>query len=253
MTTTKQAQIPWIKYSGQVDRQLAAHGVTDEKIDALVRSLEGQEDSAALRRYRTTTTSVVEERQLVRSSGFGSSTRAVNGASDKQKALIDKLLTERVHSYTEEDVVEAKADWRLTRKMIDFLLAPSTPRVQRTPAPVVVETPAEPARNRLDFSVILDGNYAVRADGVVKFYRISTGRNGFKRVQIRASEELHPVHWKAGIAIMHQIVEAGLAESRMLFVTELERCCKCGRSLTEEESRINARVNGGYGPDCANK
>ncbi len=85
---------------------------------------------------------------------------------------------------------------------------------------------------------------------MVKFYRVSTSKTGFKNVQVRASDELHMLLAKAGIAVLHRIVEAGLPESQMLFVTELERCCKCGRSLTDEQSRVNARVNGGYGPDC---
>jgi hypothetical protein len=122
------------------------------------------------------------------------------------------------------------------------------------PAPVEVSTPpATPARTRLNFKAIPDGNYAVREGGVVKFYRVSTGKSGFKNVQVRASDELHMLLGKAGIAVLHRIVEAGLAKSQMLFVTELERCCKCGRSLTDENSRTNARVNGGYGPDCVGK
>lgn len=258
MTTTTKTprQIPWLKYSAEVDAQLSAHGITDEVIDAYVRSLPNGSDPVALRRYRQSGTPVVEEfhQPAARPAASQNITKATNGASPKQVILIDKLLTERVHSYTEEDVVAAKADWRLTRKMIDFLLAPSTPRVQRTAAPVV-ETPAapvEPVRERLDFSAIPDGNYAIHVGDVVKFYRVSTNK-GYKNVQVRASDALFMQYGKAGIAILHRIVEAGLAESRMLFVTELDRCCKCGRSLTDEESRANARVNGGYGPDCAGK
>ena len=255
MTTTTKTprQTPWLRYSADVDAQLAVHGITDEVIDTYVRSLPNGSDPAALRRYRTSGAPVVEEfhqpRPLAQSST--NITKTTSGASPKQVILIDKLLGEKVHAYTEEQVKEAKDDWRLTRKMIDFLLAAPRRPYQ---APVQVEIAPAPVRARLDFSTILDGNYAVRTeDGVIKFYRVSTNKNGFKNVQVRASDELHSVQWKAGIAIMHQIVEAGLAESRMLFVTELERCCKCGRSLTDEESRTNARVNGGYGPDCVNK
>jgi hypothetical protein len=262
MTTTTKTprQIPWLKYSADVDAQLAAHGITDAKIDAYVRSLPDTEmvRPRTINGAQTYRDAGSDERHTV---GYGGERTyaarpdtTVNGASPKQVILIDKLLTERVHSYTEEDVVAAKADWRLTRKMIDFLLAPSTPRVQRTAAPVVETpvTPVEPARDRLDFSAIPDGNYAIRVGDVVKFYRVSTNK-GYKNVQVRASDALFMQYGKAGIAILHRIVEAGLAESRMLFVAELDRCCKCGRSLTDEESRANARVNGGYGPDCAGK
>lgn len=252
--TTKRASVPWLRYSADVDDQLAAHGVTDESIDAYVRSLPNGSDPAALRRYRTSSAPVIEEfhQSPARPAVSQNITKATNGASPKQVILIDKLLGEKVHTYTEEQVKEAKADWRKTRPMIDFLLAaPRRPYQALVQVEVLAEETAKPAA-RLDFSAIPDGNYAIRVGEVVKFYRVSTNK-GFKNVQVRASDQLFMQYGRAGIAILHRIVEAGLAESRMLFVTELDRCCKCGRSLTDEESRANARVNGGYGPDCVGK
>jgi len=111
---------------------------------------------------------------------------------------------------------------------------------QSAPVPVQTKAPA-----RLDFSSIPDGNYAIRTDGVVKFYRVYT--NGkWKNVQVRASDQLFDVRGPGGIAILHAIVKAGLAESQMLFATELGRCYICGRTLTDEESRAR-----GTGPVCA--
>lgn len=130
---------------------------------------------------------------------------------------------------------------------IKWGLAITGPLPKRTPAAPA----AAPTSARFDFKSVSDGNYAVREDDVVKFYRVSTGKTGFKRVQVRASDQLWPVSAKGGAVVLRKIAEAGLAASRLLFVTELERCCKCYKSLTDEESRRNARTNGGYGPDCA--
>ncbi len=108
-------------------------------------------------------------------------------------------------------------------------------------------TPVPAAPVRLDFSAIPDGNYAVRQDGVVKFYRVST-KGRFKNVQVRASDALHMQYGKAGIAILHRIVAAGLEASQMLFATELGCCWMCGKTLTDEESRAQ-----GVGPICREK
>jgi hypothetical protein len=243
-TTTKSRQLPWLRYSEEVDRQIAAH-TTAAQIDSYVsRAVSGAQT------YRDAGTN---EDYTVDYGGERSysvnpprpAAKTVNGASPKQKDLIDKLLGEKVHTYTETDVEAAKDDWRLTRTMIDTLLAaprrPWEPKVE-----VQAEVaPAAPVRARLDFSSIPDGNYAVRVDGVVKFYRVSTGRNGYKNVQVRASDELFMKFGKAGIAILHQIVEAGLVESQMLYANELGRCWRCGKTLTDEVSRDR-----GMGPDC---
>lgn len=246
-TTTKPRALPWLKYSSEVDAQIAAH-TTQAQIDAYVpRTVSGAQtyrDAGSSEDYTVgyggeRSYSVNPPRPVA---------KTVNGASPKQKDLIDKLLAEKVHSYTETDVEAAKADWRLTRKMIDTLLAaprrPWEPKVE-TLTEVATEVPA---RVRLDFSSIPDGNYAIKVDGVVKFYRVSTGRNGYKNVQVRASDELFMKFGKAGIAILHQIVEAGLAESQMLYANELGRCWRCGKTLTDQASRDR-----GMGPDCAAK
>lgn len=120
----------------------------------------------------------------------------------------------------------------------------------KTPAPVAA-APAK-VQERLDFDAIKAGNYAVPDhNGVIKFYRVYK-KGGYTNVQVRASDALYPQKGKAGIAILWRIWLYGLEKSQMLFVTELGRCCRCGRSLTDEESRANALVNGGLGPDCVN-
>lgn len=172
-------------------------------------------------------------------------------ASDAQKRLIDALLVERNYTaLTTEQIDKIKLDKSQSSRFIKFLLG--LPKIEAQPV-VEVQEPVAPVRARLDFSAIKDGNYAVREESDrVRFYRVSTGSNGFKRVQERASDALFPVQGRGGIAILHKIMKAGLAESGLLFALELGRCCRCGRSLTDEESRANAKVNGGLGPDCVN-
>lgn len=227
-TTTSPRALPWLKYSAEVDAQIAA---------GIARN--------ANRQPVGVTGSIPRQETRV-PAPVSTSTPAVNGASDKQKNFINNLLNERVHTYTEAEVIEAKDDWRKTRKMIDFLIA--APRQSRQ-APVQVEIPESASvRDRLDFSTIPDGNYALHGEGdEIKFYRVST--NGqWKNVQVRASDNLFPTHGRQGIAILHKIVEFGLAESQMLFATKLERCWMCGRSLTNEVSRAR-----GTGDECASK
>lgn len=233
-TTTSPRALPWLQYSAVVDAQIAA---------GIARN--------ANRQPVGVTGSVPRQETRV-SAPVSTSTPTVNGASDKQKNLIDALLTEKVHSYTEAEVIVAKADWRETRKMIDFLIA--APRQPRQ-APVQVEAPElAPVRDRLDFSAILDGNYAIPGDDEdeIKFYRVSrnTSADGrvWTNVQARASDDLYRIPFRAGIAVLHKIVAYGLEESQMLFAAKLERCWKCGRSLTDKLSRER-----GQGPDCWEK
>lgn len=234
--TTKIRTFPWLRYSEQVDRQIAA-GIAANQ----ARTQNGTpsyRDAGSSERY---TVGYGGERIYAQSAPAKDYT-----PSEAQVRFLNNLLDEREHSYTEAQIAEGKADWRKIRPMLDALKAAPRRAYQapvETPAPV-----ATPTRTRLDFSAITDGNYAIRADGVVKFYRVSTSKGGYKNVQVRASDALYMQYGKAGIAILHRIVEAGLEESRMLFATELERCWRCGKTLTDEESRAR-----GMGPDCASK
>lgn len=207
--------LPWIRYSEDVTRWLDSHLGGADRTKILDRFCEDVQGPAATVQIRP----------------------AAEPATAPMIQFIDNLLAEREHPPLADDVIESiKADKAQAHRFITFLKA--QPRV-------VVEAPA---RVRLDFKAISDGNYAVRKDGVVKFYRVSTSKTGFKNVQVRASDDLHMLSAKAGIAVLHHIVEAGLAESRMLFATELGRCWRCGKSLTDEESRAR-----GMGPDCASR
>lgn len=245
---------PWLRYSEDVARQIDAHLSQADREAIKNGTFEfpyefyNRPQPPTAPESTTTNSPVVADRA-------GSTTKtaapAVNGASQKQAKLIDALLVEKMHDYTVGQVVEAKADWRLTRKMIDFLLA--APR--KTSQTLVVETlveVAKPKQERFDFNSVPDGNYAFfegdPADDLVKFYRVST--NGtWKNLAARASDTLYPIkNTSAKVAIMRRILEVGLDECRTLFVQKLDRCWMCGRHLTNDESRAI-----GMGPDCASK
>ena len=261
MTTTKttskgDVRVPWGRINEQMEATLAAHGVTDEKIQARVQAHLAAQAAGAPRR-------VVGGAEMYRDHGtredytvgYGGERNYSRPAapvrdytpSDAQIGYLEGLLAKREHSYTDEQIAAGKADWREIRPMIDALkVAPW--RTSKAEAAPVVETSA-PA-GRIDFKAIPDGNYAVPGEGdVIHFYRVSTKSNGFKKVQIRASDNLWDTrNFKQDVAILHQIVSYGLEASQMLFATKLERCWMCGRSLTNDVSRAR-----GTGDECASK
>lgn len=255
-TDTRPRALPWALWNEELERTIAER-TTPEQVEAVYQ--------AYLRGEYAHTPRVVNRTPTYRDHNSESYTvgcggdrnhqafapRSSNPISDKQKSFIRSLATERdltklvpgldgtsIDTYT---TVQASA---LIKRLLEL------PKLQAA-APVAKAAP-EPApasaRTRLDFSAIPDGNYAICVDGVVKFYRVSTSKRGFKNVQVRASDQLFMQFGKAGIAILHRIVEAGLEASQMLFATELGCCWRCGRTLTDEESRAR-----GMGPDCASK
>jgi hypothetical protein len=98
-----------------------------------------------------------------------------------------------------------------------------------------------------------DGRYALRADGVVKFYHVSTGKPGTQWagmtfIKIRASDDLHPIRNRAERERILSEIAENAHEAEILYGQELGRCYRCGRTLTDETSRSL-----GIGPDCRNK
>jgi len=245
-TSTGPKALPWSRYSEDVDRQIAA-GVARE----------------AARGFRTTTVNGTPSYRDAGSSecytvGYGGErhyqTRPatpVKMATDPQKSYLRDLVVKvgRLPGHvaldldTEIDAMTSRqASAAIDRCLATIKAAPVVSAPAQTP-------PATPARARLNFAEILDGNYAIdEGDDLIKFYRVSTSKSGFKNVQVRASDALYMQYGKAGIAILHRIVTAGLAESQMLFSTKMDACWMCGRSLTDKESRAR-----GMGPDCASK
>lgn len=247
--TTAPRALPWGRFRDEVERQIAAH-TTPESIEAAYQAyLAGQA------RTVTTTSATgaprTEEYFPARPAARAAApiARTTTGLSEKQVKLVDALLSEKVHEYTEAQVVEAKADWRKGRVMIDTLIAAARKPYQ---APVVEAPAPAPVRERFDFNSVPDGNYAYYegdpAADLVKFYRVDT--NGtWKNLAARGGDTLYPVkNTSAKVAIMRRILEVGLEECRMLFSTKLDRCWMCGRHLTNDASRAI-----GMGPDCASK
>lgn len=106
------------------------------------------------------------------------------------------------------------------------------------------------------FDDIPDAYYALRNDeGTVKFYRVSTFKRCLpgqtrpnRKVQLQSSDELHPARAEAARRILREIREMKPREAAFLYGREIGRCCRCGRTLTDEVSRSM-----GIGPDCAAK
>lgn len=112
------------------------------------------------------------------------------------------------------------------------------------PAPYV-RTPRDP------FTDVPDGYYAVMTEeNVLAFYRVSTWKkSGDRKVQVKASDALHPIKgYKATDAILAKIRRDTPTVAGRVFARELKQCYRCGRDLTDEESRGN-----GLGPVCINK
>lgn len=161
-------------------------------------------------------------------------------ASDRQVDYILGLLDERVapEGFDLDEATEA-AIRRLTSENASALIR--TLKVQ----------PRKPRTEQAEqqYPQVVDGHYAIRsyADGVVRFYKVYTFRDGNRGVSIQASDELHPMPRVAAEQILGQIaadVESALA----LYGHEIGRCGVCHRTLTDEESRAR-----GIGPKCAAK
>lgn len=100
------------------------------------------------------------------------------------------------------------------------------------------------------FADVPDGYYAVTAEeGHLAFYRVSTWKSGDRKVQVQASDELHQVKGhKAADAILAKVREVTAPLAGKLYADEIGNCWRCGRTLTDAESRAR-----GIGPVCINK
>lgn len=112
------------------------------------------------------------------------------------------------------------------------------------PAPTYTRTPRD------KFTDVPDGYYAVMADaGHLAFYRVSTWKSGDRKVQVQASDELHPIKGRAaadGVLAKVRTDTPEVAGKR--YADELGNCWRCGRTLTDDTSRAL-----GIGPVCRNK
>lgn len=88
---------------------------------------------------------------------------------------------------------------------------------------------------------------------VVKFYRVRTGNAKGKWrhhlfVDAQASDDFYPVKQKDSLTAVLEGILADPEAAGLLYATELGRCCRCRRTLTDETSRAR-----GMGPECFEK
>lgn len=87
----------------------------------------------------------------------------------------------------------------------------------------------------------------------VKFYRVRTGSARGKWannlfVDAQASDDFYPVRHKEALTAVLEGILADPEGAGLLYATELGRCCRCRRTLTDETSRER-----GIGPECFKK
>jgi hypothetical protein len=113
------------------------------------------------------------------------------------------------------------------------------------------KTVAQTTTAKGDAFGVTAGYYALRIDGVVKFYRVTEGKGrwaGRTFLEAQASDEKYPIrNAEKRQEILKLIVEAPL-EAQQLYGRELGRCARCGRTLTDETSRAY-----GMDPECRSK
>jgi uncharacterized protein DUF6011 len=92
--------------------------------------------------------------------------------------------------------------------------------------------------------------YAVDIEGTTKFYKIKPGNKpGFYFIDVQASDEFHPIRNRGTKdAIIKAILAAGADACMARYGQLIGSCGRCGRTLTDAESRAI-----GIGPDCLGK
>jgi hypothetical protein len=96
------------------------------------------------------------------------------------------------------------------------------------------------------------GYYALQVgDNPVMFYRVerpSKGKHAGKTfVRVQASDTFHSLPWVGQAAVLDEIAKDPEAAG-LLYAREINKCSRCNRSLTDEDSRAR-----GMGKDCFEK
>lgn len=244
MTDKSPARIPWIRYSEDVNRQLAEHA-GDTRIRIPARVLGTDEEMAHYNRTapRNAAPAVAVPHRAT-------------GPSDAQWAFIGKLLDEIGGEHAEAIRSTMRTAVTTTRQasvLIDALKATRDAlREQRTKAPAAAPAP-RPAVDQ--YEDVPDGYYALRNDeGHVAFYRVSTmpPRGQYTRparwVNRQASDDLHPMTAAQRNYVLAAIRAVGADNAGALYGQEIGSCWVCHRALTDDASRA-----AGIGPTCAAK
>jgi hypothetical protein len=154
--------------------------------------------------------------------------------SDRQAAFIDTLVAERA---TDGIVVPENRE-ALTKAEASDLIG------RLLKAPYRDKPKAE--RAELEFPV--PGFYAMQYDGVLRFYVVREGKGrwaGRRFISPYRSDYLDRVPYAEQAAVLPSMVLHTEASQR-LFAAETKHCYRCGRRLTDAESRAR-----GLGKDCA--
>lgn len=153
-------------------------------------------------------------------------------ASAPQQNLINILMGERDLSGINVPVT-AFLTSNEARNLINLMKAQP---YKRSPQ---VETPEVPA-----------GTYAIEVDGKLCFVRVEHGKGrwaGRTFVKQQAGDDLYPVRGSRANTMLALIAEDPRA-AMALYGHEIGRCGRCGRTLTDAESREL-----GIGPVCVEK
>lgn len=193
----------------------------------------------------TTTAANAVADQIAAAARDAASSTVRHPATVKQTGFIRSLAAERSVTGLDLDTAGVLAtvlanddvERDAASKLIKTLLAAPhlTPTQQGTP-----DVPA--------------GRYALPglgADTRLRFYvvdRPDKGRWAGKTfVSVMASDERHPVRGNAATAVLARIA-ADPEQASLTYGREVGRCGRCGRTLTDADSRAR-----GIGPDCASK
>lgn len=184
-------------------------------------------------------------------------------ANDRQIGLVYVLL-KKLDTHNPDIAATARPWFEATRegmtmtgasRVIDRLRAQlAAPSMPGTNSPAV-EVAVKVAKTYDPYIDVPNGYYAVpdasEADRI-HYYRVSrrtVGMRDYVNVQEMASDELYPVRpWQRANGVLEAIRAAGPRDAATLFGTTIGRCCRCGRTLTDADSRA-----AGIGPDCAGK
>lgn len=174
-----------------------------------------------------------------------------NVAKDsRQVALLKDLITElREFDNTSADATRAGLNraWENNSADRDFLSCAITNLIGKLKEHRAARTrKATPARTKLP--EVPAGRYAVEnSEGELRFYKVEED-GGFFKVFVQASDELHQLRFAAFREVLVKIEEVGPLQASIRYGQAIGVCGKCGRTLTDPESRA-----AGIGPICAGK
>lgn len=176
-----------------------------------------------------------------------------NTATEPQKKFLTDLLTQQASFNRDRSV----AMWNELRDLegkgeLTFDLV--SKRIDAVKQAIRVQARTEEGEKLLASTKrveVPEGRYAVRDtddEGKVRFYRVKRYEGGAVLVFVQAGDDEHRIYKGAMHAVLKAIVQAGIEESLVLYGKEIGVCGKCGRTLTDDESRAR-----GIGPVCAGK